>query len=283
MRSWVIAFLFFISFSAGAQKIRISNHENAWLTYGVNFDGCIFYHGITFGADTILSGHSYEVVKDHWYVDSMPPACGVIGGFSIDTTYFIREDTVSNIVYFRRIVADTAEHILYNYNLNLGDTFISHYSAVNYSDTGNYTDSVASLDSLIIDGVYHKLYNFINIRPGYERRYNVLEGIGCLNNPFFTIYMPGCFEYLEDIQCFSQNGHYPIINIPDSIMGFACASQHSFLANTCALGVEKVFENAQKITISPNPTHDFFRVNNLPASVSYQLLNIMATIYKMAN
>ena len=254
--------LILLTFSVNAQKIRFINHGNQWTTSGQQgvMPDCPFKHTITYGPDTLLSGNIYQVVSNYTYVDTITPGCSTI--FHFDSLYYVREDTMAGMVYFRSPSIDTLEHILYNYNLIPGETI--NYNYIGYT---GITDSLAKIDSVLINSRYYKLYYFIPKYPNPPdvRSYIVLEGIGCLVDPFFPV-QGGCFEYMEGLNCFSQNGYYPPMPaLLDSLetnyypTSFPCSYYGHKFTNSCALSTQKLVIINEN-TLFPNPANDLITI-----------------------
>ena len=254
--------LFLFAFGVNAQKIRFSNHGNRWFTTGhAGVDPeCPFHDIVTYGSDTLISGTTYQIVRESKYADTFALGCPYTPGgiYFFDTSYYVREDSTAGMVYFRYPALDTIEHLLYNYNLNLGDSINYDYVGAN-----SFVDSLASVDSIVINGTYHKLFYFVAKYPlGVSyRSYIVLEGIGCLDNPFYPV-ISGCFEYSEGLSCFSQSGWYPMI--PTELDTFelnyyTCWGEYYF-RNSCSLSVSEVDATTGN-TLFPNPASNHIIVD----------------------
>ena len=174
----------------------------------------------------------------------------------------VREDTLAGVVYYRidGLSVDTLEHVLYNYNLRVGDSII--YQTL--------IDTVESIDSTIVNGVYHKIFNFQNTVYGRMRTYTVLEGIGCTNNPLLPVFFGACFEYGESLVCFSQNGIWPAAHAPINscaAFGTICCSISvgvfdNVIGCSGALGSPVPQKEIKEVRISPNPANDIIEVTN---------------------
>ncbi len=213
MKPILTVLLLFITLSAGAQKIRFSDSTNQWTTLSVNGDGCYFQTSFRYGADTIIHGITYRKLfgnGSQYFGYHDVCYCG-LPEFGSQYYYGIREDTIAGLVYYivsSPGVPDTLEHLLYNYNLNVGDS-------INYAfGGGSHTDTVVSMDSTPINGIYHKIFNFQNKVLGFHLSYTVLEGVGCTNSPIFPTFFGGCFEYSESLVCFYENGMLPAAHAP---------------------------------------------------------------------
>ena len=175
------------------------------------------------------------------------------------SNYLIREDTMKGIVYYINPV-DTTEDTLYNYNLGIGDTIVYRGAYAIYIDT------VVTVDSILINGLYHKIYKLADAVDIYSLGYTVLEGIGCTNNPVFPAWMYGsCFEYGESLVCFYEHGvcppaHAPINSCTGSV-GYPCGnislnSFNNLPGCVAALGTSNINSQAPSLTITPNPAYN---------------------------
>ena len=261
MKSFLTILLISFAINANAQKIRFTNSTNQWTTLSIDGDGCSSQNSFSYSNDTIVSGITYKTMLGSGtpyfgYHDEC--YCGTyISNFQ--SAILIREDTTTGIVYYFN-QTDSAEHILYNYNLNVGDS-------ISYSIyTEIYTDTVASIDSVLYNGVYYKIFNFQNKALGSDRSYTVLEGIGCTNDPMFPSYFGGCFEYGESLVCFYENGVRPGITAPInscSQYGSSCFYGSGFNNITgCGmfLSTDNIDKTTPNIIISPNPAFDYIDI-----------------------
>ncbi len=270
MKYLISVLLLVIALSSSAQKIRFIDTRNEWKTLAFVSDGPPYKVEFAYDADTIAYGHVYKLIHRNafyfycttvWSSGTCPGGSG--GGSEL---YLIREDTLNNKVYYRDISiasTDTLEHVLYNYNLTVGDS-------INFTFMGStLTDTVASIDSTIINGVYHKIFNMINKQYGFMRSYTVVEGIGCTNNPLFPALFGVCFEYGESLYCFSQSGIRPVIHAPiNSCATFTTICCHITLTsfdNTTSCATALSSENTiskNVITATPNPVNGFLNITS---------------------
>ncbi len=274
MKYIISLLLLVIALASSAQKIRFSDTRNEWKTLAFVFDGPPFKQEFAYGADTIAYGHAYKLLHNnisYFYCTAMwssgtCPGGGGGGGGGSSELYFIREDTLNNKVYYRDITTvstDTLEHLLYNYNLTVGDS-------INFTFMGStLTDTVASIDSTLINGVYHKIFNMINKQYGFMRSYTVVEGIGCTNNPLFPALFGVCFEYGESLYCFSQAGIRPVIHAPiNSCATFTTICCHITLTSfdnttNCATVLSSKNTASQNaIAATPNPANGFLNITS---------------------
>jgi len=272
MRHIYTILLLSIAIQATGQKVRFTDSTNQWTTLSLRGgDLCSFQNTFTYGADSTISGITYRYMRDSssLYVPGScmgPGFC--MGGVGNLFNYLIREDTSAGLVYYFNTV-DTSEHVLFNYNLHVGDSITYLFPST------SITDSVASIDSTLINGVYHKIFNMQSKSNPTGRNYTVLEGIGCTNSPTFPAWFPGCFEYTESLVCFSEHGAYPTASAPIN----SCASYNSYPCSnlyipsfhnisgcvgaiTATLAENNINKQTPSATISPNPTIDHIDITS---------------------
>jgi len=184
-----------------AQKIYFTDPTNFWevketYTFASSLPN-YYYYDFWYGADTTIGSTTY---KKMLCTDS--------------SRGYVREDTSLGIVYYYN-TTNSSEDTLYNYNLRLGDT-IAYNTNVQY-----VKDSLDKYDSILINGVYYKRYNFDCLycnQYQFTRRYTLIEGLGSTSGPLFPTALGACNNgvALLDFQilCFSENGNAPNYTIP---------------------------------------------------------------------
>jgi hypothetical protein len=121
--------------------------------------------------DTVINTQSYKKLKTNCYGSSTFLVCGYLGAFREENKfiYFVPKDSVNEVV-------------LYNFNLQLGDTVFYPYSLWN-PDMANDTFIVSNIDSILCaDGNYHKQYT-IGLAT-------IIEGVGSNSSPTLIQYQP---------------------------------------------------------------------------------------------
>lgn len=190
-----------LSISGICQKIRFTNTSNQWKTLLVVVDAPGAYYtdlvNSSFGNDTIIAGASYRLLSFRSFIERKLVA--------------LREDSVQGSIYFRVPgSADTAEHLLFDYRLKVGDTL----------KIGKGTDAwehkVQAIDSIQLGSIYHKRWHLVPVAfpPPYPpAQYDFIEGLGTQYGPTFGIY-PSIFEHGYQLRCFSTNGSNPVCSPP---------------------------------------------------------------------
>lgn len=186
--------ILFCATSISAQKIRFSDSSNRWKLVGLSCGGddnlpVLSYVGYT--GDTVINSMYYKVYMDQ---------------------AFIREDTIAQKVYAISNTwpdYDTTERLLYDYNLQVGDTFTSIH-AIHVVD---------SIDTVTISNLVYKIWHLRSLTQfapdsnGMMVDYDVVEGIGCLNEPLYPLY-PYFFEGCVFVCCFENKGVNPPFSRP---------------------------------------------------------------------
>lgn len=161
----------------------------------VNDDYVLFING-----DTLIGVNTYHKLYSSGFMSaSCPPP-----GFSYFNEYrgAFRQDTILRRVYYVPVSAAN-DTLLYDFNLNLGDTLPMTY---NYG-TGNV---VIGIDSVLVGTSYHKRYLLSPLfQPsGADTSYALIEGIGSTFGFYWSI--QPFFEGGSFLNCFRNNGQdYP--------------------------------------------------------------------------
>ncbi len=220
-----IAFLVLITYTSVAQKIRFSDSGNAWHEQfgNMNTGGVRKYE--VYG-DTIINSVVYKATS--------------IPGYTTGKT-FVREDTAKNQVI---ILDDTNEYILYDYNLNIGDTIFYLYGNNHY---------VSSIDSVQIDSVWHKVFYFKGgTKGGWP--YAVVEGIGCIDGLLFPLDNYSVVEAHFRVICFHHSGIKSQIT-PPILYGNYGISKSFSNTDSCYVSITEPSDIKKTVKISPHPAN----------------------------
>jgi len=291
MKQLLFMLLFVFSISSSAQKIRFTNNTNQWNTLSIDGNACSNLNSFQYGADTIVRGITYKSMYSTWsnyfgYHYSCT-YCGYSDGGD-EINCLVREDTVTGIVYYLK-PTDTSEHILYNYNLQVGDS-------ISY---GLITDTVASIDSTLSNGVYYRIWNLQNKAPGLFRSYTVLEGVGCTNDPVFPAWFGECFEFGESLTCFYEHDSFPVITAPINSCShyenrFGCCTINTGVFNNAAgcssgsgtigggssISVSNIKQEIPYLAIFPNPAITQLTITAPDEMTSIVITNLLGqTVY----
>jgi len=203
--------------------------------------------------DTIISNVSYSKVLTSGYKYYMTPSNNCCFYYN-QYAGAIRQD-----INQRKIYVASPDSLLYDFNLNLGDTL--PLSIINYQGSGNY---VSSIDSILIGITFRKQYHIsTNIDPNgfgsWDSNYvQLIEGIGSTFGLFSPLSPP--FEGGCNLSCYFKNNVVLFTN-PNSSCDLTVGIHESNTMN-------------RLISISPNP---FSSTTTLQSDKPFN--NAILTIY----
>lgn len=149
----------------------------------------------------------------------------------------LRQDIAQKKVFFAPANSPPGETLLYDFNLNVGDTLPPSYN----QGQGVY---VSKIDSVLVGNKYHKRFKIkpFNYWPSTDTNHAIIEGIGST----FGLYneMVVYLESGERFSCFRHNtATYP--------------------ANDCsfATGISTSIKQDFDFKIFPNPSTGIFSIN----------------------
>ena len=242
MEKLIILVVTFCAFSAKSQTSVYHPFPDSGAVW--NFQRYYCFGGdesysITILGDTVLKNRIYHKLSTP-YVNVIsssspctPKRTGYLGA--------IREDTLAKQVYYFS-PTDSSEQLLYNFNLQRGDTvrgFITRLSTLHEDNI------VQSIDSILIGDTYRKRWNIVTCwyRP---YRYSIIEGIGSTHGLFE--HNPGCIADLPYyiLTCYSEAG----------------MSLYPSISSNCQLitSLDILPTSQQNITVFPNPSNGSFSV-----------------------
>ncbi|MBZ0098185.1 MAG: T9SS type A sorting domain-containing protein [Taibaiella sp.] len=239
MKNLYLAFvLICLCFNAQAQKIYFTDTANRWIVVASDW-GWTAIIGYTFG-DTITQGSTqYQLLRSN-------------KGDSV----LVRTDSSRQKVYAKvykgsiqgagQIFLDSNEHLLYDFTLKLGDTFA-------YKTFRHY---VTKIDSVQIDGTWHKVFNFTDTGSQGWAPYTVIEGIGHMRGLLYP-FGPVDFEGELKLSCFYRNQVKPVLNKKIN---------HFDNDMSCYLNIEAEKSNNDYIRLYPQPATSVVNIQ-LPATI----------------
>lgn len=211
------------------------------------------HYDIYFSGDTILGSLKYYKCKktgtDSVFYNNIFQYVGLIG----DSSFAIREDTNTK-KYYCRFYSQNIDDLLYDFNLNLGDTIPSNM----YGIKGCFSQPVilTCLDTVVL-GNQPKRRFFIG-----NTKYFFIEGIG--SNTGLLGMLCGMMESGSCLEVFYKNS--------DSLVVNGC-----FASNPCIITNASADNANFKLQIFPNPftTSATLSILNTPASnLKFELLDI---------
>lgn len=225
--SFIFAILAFTSF---AQKIRFSDTTNVWREIAM-YDWPPDYNDYEcrYQCDTIRGGIKYQILR---------------GSVWTSGEVLIREDTSASKVYVTILGGgcDSTEHVLYDYDWQVGDTIIRDVRE-------HYVHVISAIDSTLANSIWHKVWHFqaISASSGSSsigtKNFDVIEGIGCTDDPIFSLF-PMNFEAASKLYCFSDQFGTPSVN--PKVSGYFDNG------SSCTLGANQ-FTKKKEALIIPNP------------------------------
>ncbi len=206
---------------------------NGWVDQGIP---CIFnpsiYDIYELGKDTIVDGFKYREV--------------LFGGDTVCSAYsyvapvwrgdLIRDDTLNKEIFILDI-GNNVEQLLYDFNLNVGDTIPNGYGSVKSAGI-----IVTRIDSILLEnGTYRKRFKLnCTLNDEYYDTLALIEGIGYTGGLFKGISFGDGFEGGVHLACNSYN---------DTLFyNFA-----PFGLQNCDIPTGIKLVKKTQITISPNP------------------------------
>jgi hypothetical protein len=217
-------FIFSLLNTKGQNHIPFPTQNTTWETVTQNTDPwnpCYSSNYDKTNGDTIIHGKHYTIITR-----LNAPNC------------FIREN--NGLVYCKysnNSSFDTTEFLLYNYNLQVGDTMQLARSGYELMFT---TSHVEYIDSILIGSRYHKKINISGLA--------FIEGIGSLQGLLYPE-IP-MVDWMSDLTCFSRN---------DTI--FSLSGNGATYNGNCWQFVDVKKPNINTLVIYPNPTNDYLRLS----------------------
>ena len=181
--------------------------------------------------DTLIGGQIYHKLHEPYVIDSS--GCWPYYSSGLGPGYIggLRQEVSNRKVYFIASM-DTVEHLIYDFNLHLGDTIRTFLA----QDCWSGDSIISGEDSVLINGTYRKRWALnLNFGPSY-----IIEGIGYTGG-LITHYCDW-FEGGAVLSCFIQNGTL-LYSDPDPYYQTNC----DIINNLTSI------VNNDKISIHPNP------------------------------
>ena len=250
MKKILIVLLFFTPFTAKAQSSVYHPFPEDTATWVSDFfyNTCFGYCGSLYyemKGDTLIGNQTYNKVfkreGEFHYVTTPPNA--IVGGNFNGCSYVggIRQDVATKSVYFRdsSMVTDT---LLYDFNLAVGDTITDWYNKSGIQ----WPLVISSIDSIAINGDFHKRFNFIGFISGMNR--SLIEGVGW-SGELFGI-STGALEIV--LACTNTN-----------VTGGEAFINECQLSLDCSLWVsDQIPDHTERTNVFPNPFSDLLHFEN---------------------
>ena len=181
----------------------------------------------------------YFEIRKTGYTVSMIPY--LHGGFTNEFVNYLRNDSAQQRVY----ILDNwgVEHILYDFNLQPGDTIPHSWYGMHPYDSV----VVDSIKTIWFGNISHRWYVLSCYTPGWSAFCSVsalIEGVGCIHGLLSPI--TNCTETgWYDFECFSSNDSAFAISYNDA----------AYAGTTCWLysDVKPIDDSSYALSVSPNP------------------------------
>jgi hypothetical protein len=181
--------LFVLSFACSGKAQKLLDENNLWMDVHNTINFGVYYEFFQIQSDTIIASkeyrklyHKYDEATSKW-----------------EYIYGIREDSSGKVYFVQR--DNENERLLYDFNLQLNDTFFICNNATIY---------VTSIDTvMLLNGELRKRIQF---EPGPE---TWIEGIGSTDGIVADGGFYYCITFGEDfpfLNCFTKNGEILYMN-----------------------------------------------------------------------
>jgi len=213
--------------------------------------------------DTVLDGKMYKKIYHSFYDSSFTYSnsnyiCGI-------------RDSVDGRTYFRPKMEDH-EEILYDWNLNVGDSIFMYTNCCAVLTSSFQTfynnfidkDVISAVDSVIIDGVYRKRMQLTHWNQPVNLYW--IEGIGCNGGVFNNSAVSGSSEtqFGDNLMCF----HHNIDTLVYSQFPYDTNDIEGSCFYVLGVGIEDNGWNKTTL-IYPNPSSSFINIQTEESEWKY--------------
>jgi Secretion system C-terminal sorting domain len=233
-----IGFLLLLVYNSSySQYVPMPVDSATWGIREITNDGLWNAYYFHLNGDTLIDNFNYSKVYDGDYL---------LG--------FMREN--SKVVYFKHasefyIECDTNEFVLYDFNLELGDTFQLPTCPYFGVEDSLYTGTVIEIDSIQLNnGSYRKRFNFSFNGPYDCGPLQWVEGIGNIGFAPFYYYLD-CFERYYTFVCFK-------------------IEEEEIYGDCSTLSNNEI--ESDKIKIFPNPAFNKIYIEGLDSYYKYSIM-----------
>ena len=223
------------------------------------------YYSITFSTDTVIGSQTYHKLITP-FVKSF--STGICGGYPVGYKGAIRQDSAARKIFFVP-PSGSAEQLLYDFNMQVGDTIQG------YLDYFGLPSTVQFIDSVLIGSTFRKRWNLSCY--GIQ----VIEGIG--NTYGLIEYLPGCATDFPEytLTCFSQNEAtlYPDITNDCELITSVKSASSKMIVSTL---FPNPFSSIATFTLDSEHDKTELKIyNTLGKQVRQQMINALSTtIYR---
>ena len=259
MKRLLLASLFTVLiFSAKAQYTPFPDSAVVWRLghpYSDYFNGTLLSTFYYIGGDTLIGTYTY---KKALFVKGNQIGQNTFNNVSYGYAGAYRNDIPNKKVYF---VPDTAnsEYLLYDFDLNIGDTLPATLVHV---PNLQYPSVVTSIGSITFNNIiYYRTYNYTS-NCAFSGSTYLIEGIGDQAGVF------------REIDCMYE--------IPYSYISYVCYNSNPAFCIPSGLttinGLESI---SSEISISPNPSSGIFTLQSTAEITTIEIYNVLGEeVYK---
>jgi hypothetical protein len=241
------------------------------------FDFTLYYK-----SDTIINNQTYQKLFIKYSILNYNGYWGPGGvNYHGDKYYgLIRNDKINKRVYikreaylhnFPRTYTDSAETLLYDFGLNVGDI----YPITIHNKTIDSNVYIFKIDTIIDPQNVKRACYFIHPKfggPSDTTFLNgvVIQGVGGRNGLIGDFFDYWDYSYIESFSCFKINsiGYQPqISDLHASIYEISYCDKHEFLS------VEN--NKSKNISVTPNPVTSTFTINIPDEEATFTLINTL--------
>ncbi len=182
----------------------------------------------------------------------------------IKLAFLFRNDTLNQKVKCR-FVNENIEHLLFNFNVNIGDTLSDIVMGYNNPNIQNNKLIVKKIDSILINNQYHKRIKLLNIYSSdiSNQPYYIvwIDGFGNLSSGGILGSTGLLSYYPRFVTCFEQNAQY-FSSEPYDNQGYLFYNDSISSSNSCNFNPLSLKNDVQElnITIYPNPVNNFVSI-----------------------
>ncbi len=221
----------------------------------------LFFNGdTTIGSNKyykLFASGTYEFV-DNSTPNSMPCSAPSLYYFQNSLVGYITE--INKKIYYKYVTNNNeigldSDTILYNFNLQVGDTV-----------PNNFNNSIGVIDSISINGVYHKQYS--NFQHDFHYLSSIIEGVGSSNGLLSPAPLPFNGHNTYILNCYVVDSTH-IYTVPWRNCNYTVGRSNK--------------ENNYLTSTTPNPftKYTLFKVNSYMDHVTLTIINSQGTIVKV--
>jgi hypothetical protein len=236
MKKPVLIILLLASLTSKSQTSVYHPFPDSNAVWNFNYDLYCFLDGnstienysIALSGDTVINSQAYHKLNTPFVKTVTTSTCGT--GTSTGYKGAVRHDMTNKKVFYIS-PTDTVEQLLYDFNLQTGDTIMGFLKSFSFP-----SDTVESIDSVLVGIDYRKRWKVNSFYPFY-----IIEGIGSTYG-LVELY-PGVTDLpYYSLICFQQNGQtlYPDTTTSCEVI----------------LDIKNIPENKLSVSVSPNPFHN---------------------------